>query len=238
MPVNTNGALKVQALLSAFPDVTVATPINQGATDAFGEGVCRGVVQGYIGSYLDSNQLHNPALLQNYREKLGSMHVGNNASQFLAMQGDWKHHAGNLASTANLVKAMSLGRSTAGTVQNMDADPKTLFSNLAQSFVADGVYAEGPRGLPRETPPGVPVPRPEHGRVRVEQLRLPSGIHGELLRPGDQGLGNRRPGGFHDSLPGVTAEGWMRKARETRGSRPARGWLRRRRSPPPVPRFG
>jgi hypothetical protein len=68
------------------------------------------------------------------------MHVGNNASQFLAMQGDWKHHAGNLANTANLVKAMSLGRSTAGTVQNMDADPKTLFSNLAQSFVADGVY--------------------------------------------------------------------------------------------------
>jgi hypothetical protein len=140
MNVDSNGALKVEALLRAFPDVTVATPINQGATDAFGEGVCRGVVQGYIFSYLNSIWLHNPGLLLDFQGKLASMHYGKNGTQFLALHGDWKHHTGTFANTADLARAMSLGSSTAGTIQNRDADPAALFGNLAQSFRADGVY--------------------------------------------------------------------------------------------------
>ena len=55
-------------------------------------GVCRGVAQGYIASYLDSIQSGDACFLKSYRKKLETLRQ--NPSQFEALQGDLTFHSG------------------------------------------------------------------------------------------------------------------------------------------------
>jgi hypothetical protein len=127
-------------LLVRYPEIELRTQIFQAYVGETGDGVCRGIIVGWIASYLDSLKSADPGPLQTYRKKLSNLK--NSASQFVALQGDYKFHKGKSHSTAEFTTILSMRRAV-GRLENANVPAQAIFSVARNYFGNKGIYFIG-----------------------------------------------------------------------------------------------
>jgi hypothetical protein len=139
MPIDMSkeGMAFVARMAIRHPNVEFLTPIWQSYYDELGNGVCRGIVIGFIAAYLDSLGMSDAAMIKTYREKLRKLHQ--HLGEFNARQGDWKFN-GKAGSFGELALRLSQHRAT-GSFSHIDSPVNCVFETSSSTFSGKGVYS-------------------------------------------------------------------------------------------------